>query len=183
MLSADLEGLPWLSRVARGLHAALQLAKDPVQWRVDAGAELLEDCERDGDQWTLCVLGTVLGAAYAFAGHDEHAIAPLSRAEEVAGELGAPVLQIWATAFRVAVQIRNGDAQAQADADQVVRWARALGAVGAARLLDPGGLGPGHCAAGGCGRSRFKRRCRPLGRQVRAPGPAALPGRFRPARR
>lgn len=148
VLTADLEGLPWISRLARGLQAALQLALQPTQWRIEAGTELLEDCERTGDQWTLCVVGTVLGAAYAFAGQDAYAIAPLRRAEEAAGELGAPVLQVWATAFRTAVAARSGDTRALADADQVARWACALGAVGAARLLAPDGLAAGPAPEG-----------------------------------
>ncbi len=140
VLTADLEGLPWVSRVARGLQAARQLAVQPTPWRMDAGIEMLDDCESQGDQWTLCLLATVLGAAYAFAGQDEDAIPPLRRAEEAAGELGAPVLQVWATAFRTAVAARAGDPQARADTPEVARWARALGAEGAARLLDPDGL-------------------------------------------
>lgn len=140
VLSADVEGLPWVARVARGLQAALQLAVAPTPWRVDAGLELLEDCERAGDQWTLCLLGTVLGAAYAFAGQHPYAVAPLRRSEEAAGELGAPVLQVWATAFRTAIATHLGDPQGQAESVEVARWARALGVEGAARLFEAGGL-------------------------------------------
>lgn len=143
VLSADLEGLPWVARVARGLQAALQLAVAPTPWRVDAGLELLEDCESAGDQWTLCLLGTVLGAVYAFAGQHAYAAAPLRRSEEAAGELGAPVLQVWATAFRTAIAAHLGDPQGRAEAVEVARWARALGVEGAARLFEPEGLSIG----------------------------------------
>ena len=46
MLSADVQGWPWLSRVARGLQAAMLLAAAPAPWRISAAAELLDDLER-----------------------------------------------------------------------------------------------------------------------------------------
>jgi ATP/maltotriose-dependent transcriptional regulator MalT/DNA-binding SARP family transcriptional activator len=143
VLSADVDGLPWMSRMARGLQAALLLAAQPTPWRVAACADLLEDCERHGDQWTLCLLATGIGAAYAVAGRDENAIPPLLRAEEIAAELGAPVLQVWAAALRTAAAARSGDRQARADAEAVAHWANALGATGAARILQPGALPAG----------------------------------------
>lgn len=143
VLTADLEGLPWVSRIARGLQAAVQLAGQPTPWRLAGGADLLADCERHGDRWTLCVLATVLGAAYAFAGHDDRAAEPLRRAETAARELDAPVLGIWATAFRTAVGVRMGDPEAVQTRAEIARRAHDLGAVGAALLLRPGGLTPG----------------------------------------
>ena len=143
VLSADVDGLPWMSRMARGLQAALLLAAQPTPWRIAACADLLEDCDRHGDQWTLCLLAIGIGAAYAVAGRDEYAIQPLLRAEEIAAELGAPVLQVWGAALRTAVAARSGDRQAQADAEAVAHWANALGATGAARILQPGALPAG----------------------------------------
>jgi ATP/maltotriose-dependent transcriptional regulator MalT/DNA-binding SARP family transcriptional activator len=143
VLSADVDGLPWMSRMARGLQAALLLAAQPMPWRFAACADLLEDCERHGDQWTLCLLAIGVGAAYAVAGRDENAIPPLLRAEEIAAELGAPVLQVWAAALRTAAATRSGDRQAQADAEAVAHWAIALGVIGAARILQPGALPAG----------------------------------------
>ena len=55
MLSADVQGWPWLSRVARGLQAAMLLAAAPAPWRISAAAELLDDLERGGDRWTVCL--------------------------------------------------------------------------------------------------------------------------------
>jgi DNA-binding SARP family transcriptional activator len=143
VLSADVDGLPWMSRMARGLQAALLLAAQPTPWRVAACADLLEDCERHGDQWTLCLLAIGIGAAYAVTGLDENAIPPLLRAEEIAAELGAPVLQVWAAALRTAAAARSGDRQARVDAEAVAHWANALGATGAARILQPGALPAG----------------------------------------
>ena len=143
VLSADVQGLPWASRLARGLQAALLLATQPTPWRVAACADLLEDFERHGDQWTLCLLATGIGAAYAVAGRDENAVRPLQRAEELAAELGAPVLQVWAAALRTAVGVRLNDPQAERDVENVTRWAYALGMTGAARILQPGALPSG----------------------------------------
>ena len=159
VLTADLEGLPWVARVARGLQAALQLAVAPTPWRVDAGLEQLEDCERAGNQWTLCLLGTVLGAAYAFAGQHAYAVAPLRQSEEAAGELGAPVLQVWAVAFRTAIAGSVGDPRDRAEMVEVARWARTLGVEGAARLFEPDALS--------------------IGPRTETPGAAAVPATLR----
>jgi DNA-binding SARP family transcriptional activator len=143
VLDADADGLPWMSRMARGLQAALLLATQPTPWRVAACTDLLEDYERHGDQWTLCLLAIGIGAAYAVAGRDDNAIPPLLRAEEIAADLGAPVLQVWAAALRTAAATRSGDRQARAGIEAVARWANALGVTGAARILQPGALPAG----------------------------------------
>ena len=73
ILSADAEGLSWLSRVARGLQAARLLVSDPTPWRMATCAELVTDCERHGDRWAHCLIAGVIGYAHARIGEDETA--------------------------------------------------------------------------------------------------------------
>ncbi len=92
MLSADVQGWPWLSRIARGLQAAMLLAAAPAPWRISAAAELLDDLERGGDRWTVCLTSLAIGAVYARIDQPDLATRTLRRTEEVAAALGAPVL-------------------------------------------------------------------------------------------
>ena len=127
MLSADVHGWPWLSRVARGMQAAMLLAAAPAAWRISAAAELLDDLERRGDRWTVCLTSLAFGAVYARIGESDLAAHTLRRAEEVAGKLGAPVLSAWASVLRTAVAVRQGDLGAEQEAATVLRGAVGIG--------------------------------------------------------
>jgi DNA-binding SARP family transcriptional activator/Ni2+-binding GTPase involved in maturation of urease and hydrogenase len=127
MLSADLEGWPWLSRLARSLQTAMLLAADPEPWRVSAAVELLDDLSRREDRWTLCLASLAIGAAYAGVDQASLAMRTLRRAEEVADELGAPVLQVWGTVMRSSVAAAQGKPGAQQEASSALRAAAALG--------------------------------------------------------
>ncbi len=65
MLSAEVDGWPLLSRLARSLQTAMLLAAAPAPWRISAAAELLDDLERRDDRWTVCVTSLAIGAVYA----------------------------------------------------------------------------------------------------------------------
>ena len=69
-LSAELEELPWLARIARGLQAAVLLATRPEDWRPDGCASLVEDCTRDGDRWGSLLMAIFIGTAQLKAGED-----------------------------------------------------------------------------------------------------------------
>jgi DNA-binding SARP family transcriptional activator len=100
VLGADVEGLPWLSRIARGLEAAAFFVRQPTPWRLRSGADLVEECDRRGDRWGCCLLALALGAACLTSEPDRgEADRLLGVAEQAAGELGAPVLQVWARAL------------------------------------------------------------------------------------
>ena len=114
MLSADVQGWPWLSRIARGLQAAMLLAAAPAPWRISAAAELLDDLERGGDRWTVCLTSLAIGAVYARIDQPDLATRTLRRTEEVAAALGAPVLGAWASVLRTAVAVRQGAPGAEA---------------------------------------------------------------------
>ena len=65
MLSADVDGWPWLARLARSLQTAMLLATSPEPWRISGAAELMDDLERRGDRWTVCVTSLAMGVVYA----------------------------------------------------------------------------------------------------------------------
>lgn len=135
VLNADVDGWPWLSRIAHGLQAAMLLGLDPTPWRISACTDLLADLDRRSDPWTVCLTSLAVGYAYASIGRDGLAGAPLRRAEEVAAELGATVLQAWATALRNTLDQRAGSRTAQEEAAAIRPWAEGLGLRGLPDLL------------------------------------------------
>ena len=141
MLSADVHGWPWLSRVARGLQAAMLLAAAPAPWRISAAAELLDDLERGGDRWTVCLTSLAIGAVYARIDQSDLATRTLRRTEEVAAALGAPVLGAWASVLRTAVAVRQGAPGAEQEAASVLRGAVGLGLSHAAEAAELIGVG------------------------------------------
>ena len=116
MLSADFDGWPLLSRIARSLQTAMLLAAVPAPWRISAAAELLDDLERRDDRWTVCVASLVIGGVFAMIDQPSLAARTLRRAEDVAAELGAPVLQAWARVLRSSVAVRQGEPGAAQEA-------------------------------------------------------------------
>jgi DNA-binding SARP family transcriptional activator len=126
VLSADVDGWPWLSRLARGLQTAMLLAADPTPWRISAATELLDDLERRDDRWTVCVASLAIGAVSA-GPQPSLATRTLQRAEDVATELGAPVLRAWAGVLRAFVAVRQGEPGADQAAVGALRGANALG--------------------------------------------------------
>ncbi len=126
MLSADVDGWPLLSRLARCLQSAMLLAAAPEPWRISAAAELLDDLKRRDDYWTLCVTSLVMGGVFAMIDQPSLAAQTLRRAEDVAAELGAPVLEAWARVLRSSAALRQGIPRAQ-EAAGVARAAAGLG--------------------------------------------------------
>jgi DNA-binding SARP family transcriptional activator len=136
VLTADVHGWPWLSRIARGLQAAILLAAAPAPWRVSAAAELLEDLERHGDRWTVCLTSLAIGAVHAHLDQPELAQRTLRRAEDVAAELGAPVLRVWASVLRTAVGVQVGEPEAEQQATAALRAAAGLGVTHASTVAE-----------------------------------------------
>jgi ATP/maltotriose-dependent transcriptional regulator MalT len=147
ILSADAEGLSWLSRVSRGLQAARLLVSDPSPWRVATCAELVTDCGRHGDRWAECLIAGVIGFAHARIGEDETAGRLLRQAAEVAVGLHAPVLEVWANTLAVESELQAGIVGSPQEVAELSRRAERLGALGAAQLLRPtSGAGPADAA-------------------------------------
>jgi DNA-binding SARP family transcriptional activator/energy-coupling factor transporter ATP-binding protein EcfA2 len=127
VLTADVQGWPWLSRFARGLQAAMLLATAPAAWRISAATELLDDLEQRGDRWAFCLTSLVIGAACARIDRPDLAARTLRRTEEVATKLGAPVLGAWASVVRTALAVPQGTPGAEQEAVAAIRGATGLG--------------------------------------------------------
>lgn len=127
VLAADLDGLPWLSRVARGLQYVVLGASHPgtPSW-LDSGRDLIEECQRQDDRWASCVLGLAIGTACLF-GDDPAGDQILNTAGVTAGELDAPVLQMWATSLRAAGAVQRHDPGASENAEAAKARAATLG--------------------------------------------------------
>lgn len=102
-LTADVEGYPWLARVAQGLQACLVLETAGQSWRIAACRSAIGACQRDQDAWGELVIRAV--TAVALARQEEYAEARdhLDRAATTAAELGAPALELWVRALVLAV--------------------------------------------------------------------------------
>ena len=62
-LDAELAGLPWVARLARGLGEAVLVALGSPAWRVTACVDLLGECERAGDDWGAALLRLAVAIA------------------------------------------------------------------------------------------------------------------------
>lgn len=101
VLDADSAGQPWLSRMARGLQAAVLLAADPSTARMNAADQVIAECTGQDDRWGACLLGCIVGAVHRQAGREPYATALLQQAGQQATALGAPMLARWVAEQRV----------------------------------------------------------------------------------
>ena len=69
-LDAELAGLPWLARLARGVQEAVLVALGSPAWRLAACADLLVECERTGDDWGAALLKLMVAIAAQIADED-----------------------------------------------------------------------------------------------------------------
>ena len=67
-LEAELAGLPWAARLARGLGEAVLVALGSPSWRLTACSDLLAECERAGDFWGAALLRLASAVAVAAVG-------------------------------------------------------------------------------------------------------------------
>ncbi len=94
LLESELEGWPWLARVARGVQLAALLVAAPEEWTASA-AELLGS-GGGRDRWSELLTALALGVGFAGAERAVEARQALDRAVEVAEEMTAPALREWA---------------------------------------------------------------------------------------
>ncbi|WP_112245983.1 AAA family ATPase [Kribbella monticola] len=135
-LSAELDELPWLARVARGLQAAVLLATRPDDWRPDGCASMVDDCNRDGDRWGSLLMAIFIGAAQLTAGEDHAAIDWLRRGATEAAGLDARVPQAWALALGAIAMARLRHPRTAAQLTEAESLIRSAAVPGAHRLLD-----------------------------------------------
>jgi DNA-binding SARP family transcriptional activator len=105
-LDAEVAGLPWIARLARGLGECALAATEPSAWRLAVCLDLIEECEETGDDWGAALL--TLAAAVAGVVAD-----PAAEAAESGGfaagfadaaarfrRLEAPVPALWAESLQ-----------------------------------------------------------------------------------
>ena len=77
----------------------------------------------------------VIGAAYSWIDEPALATRTLGRAADVAGELGAPVLQAWARLLRSTTAVRQGEPEVERQVANAVRAATGLGLLHTAEIV------------------------------------------------
>jgi DNA-binding SARP family transcriptional activator len=107
-LDADAGGYPWMSRLARGVLAAILAVSDNAPWRLDAFSELLTECDRAGDAWGAALLQLACAVAGGLIGH---VAAPdrFADAERRLTELDATCLAGWARTLAARVSGGGGE--------------------------------------------------------------------------
>ena len=135
-LSAELEELPWLARLARGLQAAVLLANRPEAWRPDGCASLVDDCTRDGDHWGSLLMAIFIGAAQLRTRNDKEAAVWLRRAATLAATLDARTPQAWALALGAVALARQRHPNTASQLKEAEGLIRSAAVTGAYRLLD-----------------------------------------------
>ena len=156
-LTADVEGYPWLARVAQGLQACLVLETAGQSWRIDACRSAVAACQRDGDAWGELVVRALTSVALSRQGEYAEARVHLDHAAATAATLGAPVLELWVRSLILAVMAATGAAPGPLADRELTGLARQVGLEDVAAVLATCRAvvqrGPGHgapaAAAGG----------------------------------
>ncbi len=132
-LDAELAGLPWVARLARGLEDAALLALGSAPWRMRSCLDLLAECDRTGDDWgaALLRLATAIGGRIAGADVGESEFADAARRFR---NLDAPVLVSWAEALQAVAVVASGSTRGPIFAAEVARQAQAVRLSGPAAL-------------------------------------------------
>ncbi|MCK0113054.1 hypothetical protein MWU75_12965 [Ornithinimicrobium sp. F0845] len=134
-LAADVEGYPWLARVAQGLQACLVLETAGQSWRIDACRSAISACQRDGDAWGELLVRALTSVALARQGEHAEARLHLDHAAATAVALDAPVLELWVRALTLAVTAAAEDAPALPLDRTVTGLARQVGLEDVTALL------------------------------------------------
>lgn len=92
VLTAEMDGWPWLARLGRILQAVVQLRMGTETWRVEAATDLLIGLGHGSDRWAHLV--AAVGIAIAAEGPATATLERSARqqAAELAAALGAPAL-------------------------------------------------------------------------------------------
>jgi DNA-binding SARP family transcriptional activator len=132
-LDAEIAGLPWVARLARGLGETVLVAMGSPAWRVAACAHLLIECERAGDDWGAALLQLATAIACQLA----DPAGPADRFADAAErfrQLDAPVPALWSQALQACVLARQAVPGAGELAHLVATGARAVQLSGAHAL-------------------------------------------------
>jgi len=132
-LDAELAGLPWVARLARGLGEASLVALGAPAWRLTACTDLLAECERAGDSWGAALLRLASAVAAALVDPMADPIDFVDAAQRFA-DLDAPVLASWSESLRVCVLAGQTRPEAAELARRAAAQARAAQANGSRTL-------------------------------------------------
>ncbi len=105
-LDAEVAGLPWIARLARGLGECALAATEPSTWRLAVCVDLVEECEEAGDDWGAALLTLAAAVAgivadpAAEAGESGGFAAGFADAAARFRRLAAPVPALWAEALQ-----------------------------------------------------------------------------------
>lgn len=132
-LDAEIAGLPWVARLARGLGETVLVAMGSPAWRVAACAHLLIECERAGDDWGAALLQLATAIACQLADPAGPADQFADAAERFR-QLDAPVPALWSQALQACVLARQAVPGAGELAHLVATGARAVQLSGAHAL-------------------------------------------------
>ncbi len=89
---AEVNGLPWLARLAHGLQQLVLARADDAVWRLECCTELIAACDARGDVWGAALLTLAVGLTKASLGQQA---AELTDAAKRFTELDAPQLTRW----------------------------------------------------------------------------------------
>lgn len=94
---AEVNGLPWLARLAHGLQQLVLARSGDAAWRLECCAQVIAACDARGDMWGGALLSLAVGLS-------KHALgmAPVELTDAAARftQLDAPMLTQWCTATR-----------------------------------------------------------------------------------
>jgi len=129
-LDAELAGLPWIARLARGLGECVLAATGASAWRLTACVDLIDECEETGDAWGAALLTFAAAVAGLVA---DPAAEPDGFADAAVRfrRLDAPVPALWAQAMQacaLAGRRRPGAAELAGRVSTAARAAQVTGA-------------------------------------------------------
>lgn len=136
-LDAELAGLPWIARLARGLGECALAATEPSAWRQTVCVELIEECEEAGDDWGAALLtlaAAVAGVVVDPTAEPDGAAAGFADTAARFHRLEAPVPALWAQALQACALAGRGRPGAGDLATRVAGAARIAQVPGAQHL-------------------------------------------------
>jgi DNA-binding SARP family transcriptional activator len=132
-LDAELAGLPWIARLARGLGECVLAATGPSAWRLTACVDQIDECDETGDDWGAALLTFAAAVAGLVA---DPAAEPDGFADAATRfrRLDAPVPALWAQALQACALAGRRRPGAADLAGRVATAARAAQLTGAQLL-------------------------------------------------
>lgn len=94
---AEVNGLPWLARLAHGLQQLVLARSGDAPWRLECCAEVIAACDARGDVWGAALLTLAVGLSKKALGMTP---VELADAADRFTELDAPTLTRWCTDIR-----------------------------------------------------------------------------------